>query len=256
MHQELTERLKQSARAHFQKPFGQELSVALNKKLELQSISRETPLQQFFFEAWASSGEHLPEQLSILDAVWLYILMELKSLHPDSATIEKAKDFLCCELEESDAKYPMLEYLVSQLLLSPATCLLIITDEGVGCCLPETDSMDGVKGKVEQGGILLNLTGIIREKLPDLLPASTEYYATFQLSEAERKLITLIRMKRFQSVNIRMKEGLPYLFEGLERVENEKRIIDILKEEKFQDIQLKQESGKVVCIHRTVKERL
>ena len=103
--------------------------------------------------------------------------------------------------------------------------------------------------------ITLSMNKIVGDNFEQLF-ATPKFNAMLGLSKQEQALMEMVRNKQYTSLTIQKKNGVLDRIEGTERMDTEKRIFELLRGGKFQDIVLKQENGKIVCVNRTIKQKL
>ena len=126
-----------------------------------------------------------------------------------------------------------------------------------GVCVPANFSQYKIAREFSEveNHLQINLNAILQSFFPDVdLKANQQYQENLSIEEVE--LLAFIRVKQFEKVEVRYKDGKMDLIEGMESVSNRKRIDEILKEQKFASIELIEEDGKVTRVLRKIKKKL
>gem|GEM_PF-3057432 len=76
------------------------------------------------------------------------------------------------------------------------------------------------------------------------------------LSPQEIKLIQLIRSEKYQSIQIKFREGQPASVELKQIHAVNRRVVDLLQDDPFQTIILKTHRGRITHLESTRKEQL
>jgi len=78
------------------------------------------------------------------------------------------------------------------------------------------------------------------------------------LSKTELSILEAIRKPNVSSINIRFKEGEPYLIEidNLQEVSIEQRFLDVITKNGFQKISITTQNGKIVHFENKIQMKL
>ncbi len=103
--------------------------------------------------------------------------------------------------------------------------------------------------------ISININQILQsffEKL-NLMPVLE---SRLELSDDEMSLFLELRNKKYESIELKFKDGKIDMISGVEIIDPNNRISEILKDFDYQDIEIKKQAGNVVLIRRKVKQKL
>lgn len=194
-------------------------------------------------------------RFSIIDALWVKIIDELRSFGMSWEQIKVAKESLAFESKKCGVAMPLLEFYTAFAIGSKMPVLLLTFKDGitVPCSLTQ------YKVAKESVGVSNHLQISLNDMLQGFFP-NTDLKPSYQnqmpLTVEEIKLLSFIRVKKFEKVEVRYKNGKMDLIEGLENVSNRKKIDEILREQKFASIELIEENGQVTRVLRKIKKKL
>lgn len=194
-------------------------------------------------------------KFSIMDALWVRIIQELREFGLGWEQIANAKQSLSIDSTEYGVQMPILEFYTAFAIGNKMPVLLMVFKDGV--CVPANFTQYKIAREFSdvENHLQINLNAILQSFFPDVdLKANQQYQDSLSIEEVE--LLAFIRVKQFEKVEVRYKGGKMDLIEGLESVSNRKRIDEILKEQKFASIELIEENGKVTRVLRKIKKKL
>jgi DNA-binding transcriptional MerR regulator len=235
------------------------ISQILNNKERVVKLENITYRQ---LNSWGDEGlltndreDRSWRKFSIMDALWVKVIQELREFGLSREQIKNTKYSLGCDAKEYGVPMPILEFYTAFAIGSKMPVLLLVFKDGV--CVPANFTQYKVArefGEVENH-LQINLNKILQDFFPtvDLKPQSK---AEMPLTLEEVELLAFIRLKTFEKVEVKYKNGSIDLLEGLESVSNKKRIQEILKEQKYASIELIEEDGKVTRILRKIKKKI
>lgn len=194
-------------------------------------------------------------RFSIIDAVWVKIIYELRLFGMSWEQIKVAKESLAFESKKCGVSMPLLEFYTSFAIAAKMPVLLLIFKDGVTVPCSETQYKVAKESIGIENHIQISLNSLLQGFFPDvdLAPA---YKNQIPLTIEEIKLLSFIRVKKFEKVEVRYKNGKMDLIEGLESVSNRKRIDELLREQKFASIELIEENGQVTRVLRKIKTKV
>lgn len=196
-------------------------------------------------------------RFSIIEAIWVSIVSELRDIGFNKERIKRVKQDLLSPNKDIESIYPYLEYhLIATILYKKPYYVVIDKDGGANILSLETYVEWLGMGNMATGHIVFLLGSLYEKLLHKINSLKVEFAQFFKLTKEELELLSFIKQNDFQTIKITRKYGEIDRLEGIERIDREKRIVDILNEGDYQNIELKQEDGKIVCIHRTVKKKL
>lgn len=193
---------------------------------------------------------------SILDAVWVNIIYELRLL---GFTIEQIK-LVKASLEKGSSKVksqmPLLEFNIFRAMMEKEHIILFAFSDGSAIPIPyDQYKLNIIYGEMKNH-IHIDVNAILQRIFSNNIDLKPIHWVEFNPTEEEARLINFIRTRNYERIEVKFQSGKMKIVEGIERVDVDKKIIDILKEQKFQSIEVLQKDGKVVSIVRKIKEKL
>ena len=194
-------------------------------------------------------------RFSIMDALWAKIIQELREFGLGWEQISNTKYSLDYDSKEYGVQMPILEFYTAFAIGNKMPVLLLVFKDGV--CVPANFTQYKVAREFSEveNHLQINLNAILQGFFPnvDLKPKDkAEMFLTLE----EVELLAFIRLKTFEKIEVKYKNGKIDLLKKLESVNNKKRIQEILKEQKYASIELIEEDGKVTRILRKIKKKI
>ena len=202
------------------------------------------------------SASQTRHKFSMVEALWVSIIEELRDIGLEKDKIRKVKSELLVSIEGVDSRYPYLEFHLISSILYKRPYFILIDKEGNSNIVGLENYIAILQTENLTGHIVFSLETLFQKLILKIDQSKWTFTEIFRLSKEELELLAFIRMNNFQTVKIVRRNGTIDRLEGVEKISSEKRIVDILNEGDYQNIELKQEDGRVVCIHRTVKRKL
>ena len=194
-------------------------------------------------------------RFSIMDAIWVKLLNELRSFGLSWEQLKNTKQSLEFGSAKCKVPMPLLEFYIAFAIGSKMPVLLLVFKDGVA--VPANFSQYKIANEYLgiENHLQINLNEILQNFFPnvDLKPA---YKTELPVSVDEMELLAFMRVKQFEKIEVFYKNGKMDLIEGLERVNNQKRITEILREQQYCDINLIQHDGKTVSVTRKIKKKI
>jgi DNA-binding transcriptional MerR regulator len=194
-------------------------------------------------------------KFSLIDIVWLNIIVELRKFGVSIENIHKVKQRLNFLYKEGDiSSFHYLEFYTAQYLLTKQpTFLLVFNNFEVEIAVDSEIRISDELNTLDNF-IRVNLHTIIQGILPskDLTPI---YNDKIGLNDDELSLMLAIRTGAYKELVIKMKNGKINRID--KKVENpEKKIHQLLKQKTYDTITIIRENGKIIDVQQTVKEKL
>lgn len=194
-------------------------------------------------------------RFSIMDAIWLKIILELRSFGMSWKQIKITKESLEFQSKKCGVAMPLLEFYTAFAIGNKMPVLIIVFKDGIAIPANYTQYKVTRDFLGLDNHIQLSLNNIIQSFFPDVdLKPNSSNQATLSIEEVE--LLAFMRIKTFEKIEVRYKGGKIDLIEGLESVSCRKRIDEILKEQQYASIELIEEDGKITRILRKIKKKL
>lgn len=193
-------------------------------------------------------------RFSIMDAIWVKIIDEMRGFGMSWEQIATAKQSLEIDSADYGVQMPILEFYTAFAIGSKMPVLLLVFKDGI--CVPANYTQYKVAREFSKvdNHLQISLNAILQGFFPNVDLKPIEKQTDLSLDEVE--LIAFMRLKEFEKIEVRYANGKMDLIEGLESISNKKKIDEILKEQKYASIELIEEDGKVTRILRKVKRKI
>ncbi|MBD3338066.1 MAG: MerR family transcriptional regulator [Candidatus Lokiarchaeota archaeon] len=240
---------------------GKKISALLNKK---ESRLKVPDFSYRIINHWEQKGLISPDRdtekgwrrFSIIGAIWLQIIGKLRRFgFPLEKMLEVKHNLTMPEWTDEDkTMFPLFEYYVVMALFKKVPVYLLIFENGEAEPVTHKEMRASMKYMALDDVIMISINNILQKLYPnkDLKP---DFETSVELSEEELEILFAIRMRDFETITIRTKDGKLERYEFTESIKNERHIKKILEEEDFQDIEIKKANGKIVKIKRTTKRK-
>lgn len=236
---------------------GQLASSMLNEK---KFTIKDTDQTYRLINHWSSLGliaddgrsEGGWRKLSILDVVWIHVLVALRGFGFPLEKLRMTQKTLFARGSKTSMCL-FFEFAVAQTLMKREQCLIVFPDG-------KAAAIDGSLVEVNRqifgidDHICINLNRLASRifKDKDFTPV---YQASTQLNDDELDVLLHMRSGSYENVSVKMKDGKVELIEATQTIESQKKFIELVKEAKYQKIEAQTENGKIVSIKRTVKTK-
>jgi DNA-binding transcriptional MerR regulator len=192
-------------------------------------------------------------KFSIMDALWLYIIDELREWGVSLEKIKKTKKSLSRFKEETGKQMAVLEYCAFLGLVEKAPLTLIVFPDG--SCAPiiyEEYKLNMINGIPDH--ICINLNKILQNffQNDDLSPI---FLLDFKLAHNELMFLDYLRSSKYEQIIIHYKNGKAERLESLERINVNKKIAEVMRQDKYQNIEVTLKDAKVVSIVKKVSKK-
>jgi len=194
-------------------------------------------------------------KFSIMEAVWLKIVAELREFGFPIEKIKVTKESLSYLKKKGGVEMPFLEFFTAFAIGSKMPVLILIFRDGVA--IPVSFTQYKITQEVigVENHIQINLNEMLQSFFPnvDLKP---NYQMQMPVSFEEMELLAFMRVKNFEKVEIFYSNGKMDTIEGMERVDASKMLNEIIREQKYQKIELVLQDGNIVAVRRKVKHKI
>lgn len=192
---------------------------------------------------------------SLIDRVWIEVIVELRNFGYPLERIKKVKDNLVRAETDDLSSFPFLEvYFVLAFVFKEPCYLLVFPNGEVSLAILSeykiSDELDTIGSHIR-----INLNQLIQRIYPtmDLKPITRN---SLELTPEEMELMLFVRTGNFESITVKRKDGKIEFIEGTETLSADARLTEIIKEQDYQTIEIKTANGKTVGFKRTIKKRL
>lgn len=194
-------------------------------------------------------------RFSIMDALWVKIIQELREFGLSSEQIKTAKESLSYGKERFSVELPILEFYTAFAIGSKMPVLLLIFKDGVAVPTNTTQYRIAQQLTDLENHLQINLNQLLQSLFPDVdLTPNRKLELLPDMDEME--LLAFLRIGNYEKVEIQYKGGRMHVLEGMERIEAGKLVMDAIREHKYQKIEVVVEEGKTVSLRRTVKKKI
>lgn len=194
-------------------------------------------------------------KFSIMDALWIHIIYELRCFGYTIDLIKKVKESLSHGSKEAKVAMPFLQCCTCLASTYKVPVVLLVFVDGSALPMPYEDYKMNVIGFGLKNHIRIDLNMMLQRIFP-IRNFTPIYPLDFYLSYEEAELLSFSRMGDYERIEVKFKNKKMEIIEGTERIDVSKRIVDILKEKKFQSIELIKKDGRVVSIIRKIKKKI
>ncbi|MEO6406519.1 MAG: MerR family transcriptional regulator [Ferruginibacter sp.] len=194
-------------------------------------------------------------RFSVMDALWVKIIDELRTFGMSWERIKVAKESLSYESKKCGVEMPLLEFYTAFAIGCKMTVLLLIFKDGIAvpCSATQYKVAKEIVGITNH--IQISLNDLLQEMFPEVdLRPNQKVEMPIDIDEME--ILAFLRVGDFEKVEIKYKGGKIDLIEGTER-EITQRVHDVINEKCYEEIKIrKRDDGVVTSIVRTRKKKL
>lgn len=194
-------------------------------------------------------------RFSIMDALWVKIIQELRVFGLGWEQIKVTKKSLEWESKECGVAMPILEFYAAFAIGNKMPVLLLVFKDGI--CVPANYTQYKVAREFAEveNHLQINLNAILQSFFPtlDLKPKNKN---EIPVEVDEMELLAFLRLNTFEKAEITFKNGKMETVEGLQRIDASNMIGDVIKEHNYQKIEVVVDGGKKVSLRRTIKKKL
>ena len=194
-------------------------------------------------------------RFSIIDAVWLKIIKELRSFGMSLKQIKIAKTSLEFQQNKCGVAMPLLEFYTAFAIGNKMPVLILVFNDGVA--IPANYTQNKVSRDVLglENHIQLSLNNIIQGFFPEVdLKEIIKTEIPIELDEME--LLAFIRVGEYEKVEIKLDKNKIKLIEGTKREIGEK-VFEVLKSKNYEEIIVrKDKEGNITSLIRKKKLKI
>lgn len=194
-------------------------------------------------------------KFSIMDAIWVKIIQEMRDFGMSWEKIANAKKSLEYENNLYNVPMPILEFYTAFAIGNKMPVLILVFKDGL--CVPANFTQYKIAREFSKvdNHLQINLNIILQDFFPevDLKPLS-KIEANIALDEME--LLAFIRIGEYEKIEILFNNGKMQTVEGMQRIDANQILSDVINEHKFQKIEIVVADGKKVKLIRKVKKEL
>ncbi len=194
-------------------------------------------------------------RFSIMDALWLKIIQEVREFGLSLEKIKTAKESLSFMAKECKVSMPFLEFYTAFAIGNKMPVLLLVFKDGVTVPANFTQYKISSQFFGVENHLQINLNKILQALFPnvDLKPKFT---TELPVNVDEMELLAFLRVGDYERVEIKYRNGKIDLVQGTERNVTEK-VFDILNEKSYEEITIrKRDDGVITSIVRTKKKKI
>lgn len=224
--------------------------VDLKSRIETKQSSR--VLNNWEKEGIISNeGEGKWKKYNRINAVWLSIVTQLREFGFPIEKIKIVKEQL---LHSKIKRFVPIEYALMYSVVKAPMVLLVHLDGKINL-MPKSIYLNKMQGSSLSPYIYIDLESIISQEFPNnsFNQISIPTKEGIELTDEELQLLYFIRSGDFETIQIKMKEGVIFFIEAKKKIKISQKIVDIIKDNAFQTIEIKTQNGKIVSIDSTQK---
>jgi DNA-binding transcriptional MerR regulator len=194
-------------------------------------------------------------RFSIMDAIWLKIIFELRSFGMSWKQIKITKESLEFQSKKCGVAMPLLEFYTAFAIGNRMPVLLLVFQDGIAIPANYTQYKVSRDFLGLDNHIQLSLNNIIQGFFPDVdLKPTQKIEIPVDLDEME--LLAFIRLNIFEKVEIKLKSGKINILEGTERLAVSEKLAEIVRQHDYQKIEFDIAGGKKVSFTRKVQHKI
>lgn len=194
-------------------------------------------------------------KFSIIDALWIKIIQELRSFGLSTEQIKVAKDSLAYGASKHRVAMPILEFYIAFAIGNKMPVLLLVFKDGVAVPTNYTQYRVAQQLAELENHIQINLNKLLQSLFPDV-DLTANHNADLLPNVDEMELLAFLRIGNYEKVEIFYKGGKMQVLEGLERLDADKLVMEAIREHSYQKIEVVVENGKTVALNRKVKKKI
>jgi DNA-binding transcriptional MerR regulator len=225
------------------------------RKIRLESVSSRV------LNGWEKEGLLTGQRegqewrrFSILDALWVKIIKELRDFGISREQVKTAKKCLEFESEKCGVAMPMLEFYTAFVIGAKMPVMLLVFKDGaaVPCSFTQFKVAKEVVGV--DNHIQISLNELLQEMFPEVdLKPSVKNETPLSVNEME--LLAYLSLGKFENITVKFSNGRMEQFEGVQRIEAKRRVQEIVQEHKYQSINIQEEDGNITAVFQTIKKK-
>jgi DNA-binding transcriptional MerR regulator len=190
-----------------------------------------------------------------MDAIWLKIILELRSFGMSWKQIKITKESLEFQSKKCGVAMPLLEFYTAFAIGNRMPVLLLVFQDGIAIPANYTQYKVSRDFLGLDNHIQLSLNNIIQGFFPDVdLKPTQKIEIPVDLDEME--LLAFIRLNIFEKVEIKLKSGKINILEGTERLAVSEKLAEIVRQHDYQKIEFDIAGGKKVSFTRKVQHKI
>ncbi len=194
-------------------------------------------------------------RFSIMDAIWVKVIQELREFGMSWEQIATAKQSLEIDSAEYGVQMPILEFYTAFAIGSKMPVLLLVFKDGI--CVPANYTQYKVAREFSNidNHLQINLNAILQSFFPNVdLKPMNKLESIIDVDEME--LLAFIRIGEYEKIEIQLSDGKMRTVEGTARIDANQILSEVIREHKFQKIEVVVADGKKVKMIRKVKKEL
>ena len=194
-------------------------------------------------------------KFSVMDAIWLKIIHELRNFGMSWNQIKVTKESLEFQSKKCGVSMPLLEFYTAFAIANKMPVMILVFNDGVAIPANYTQYKVSRDFLGLDNHIQLSLNNIIQGFFPDVdLKPNQKIEIPVDLDEME--LLAFIRLNLFEKVEIKLKSGKMTILEGTERLSLSDKLTDIVRQHDYQKIEFDVAGGKKVSFVRKVQHKI
>lgn len=193
-------------------------------------------------------------RFSIMDAVWVKLLKELRDFGMTWEHLKVTKQSLEFASEKCGVAMPLLEFYTAFAIAGKMPVLILVFKDGVAVPANFTQYKVAQEVKGIDNHIQISLNEMLQGFFPDV-DLRPKHKIEFPLSVNEMELLAYLSIGDFEKITVKFNKGEMEKFEGVQRVKAKKRIEEMMREHHYQDIQIQEEGGEITAIFQTIKKK-
>lgn len=194
-------------------------------------------------------------KFSVMDAIWLKIIHELRAFGMSWNQIKVTKESLEFQSKKCGVSMPLLEFYTAFAIANKMPVLILVFNDGVAIPANYTQYKVTRDFLGLDNHIQLSLNNIIQGFFPDVdLSATLKLEMPIGLDEIE--LLAFIRIGKFEKIEITYNNGKMDVIEGTKRADANSILSNVIHEHEYQKIEVVVDKGKKVSLIQKIKKKI
>jgi len=194
-------------------------------------------------------------RFSIIDAIWVKLLKELRVFGMSWKQLKVTKESLEFGSKKCGVAMPFLEFYTAFVIAQKMPVIIIVFKDGVAIPISVTQYKVAKETVGIDNHIQINLNDLIQGMVPEL-DLKEVHKSGIPLDVDEMELLAFVRMAEFEKVEIFYNNGRMQTVQGLQRIEVNALVSDVIKEHKYQKIEVVIQDGQKVSLRRILKKQI
>lgn len=195
---------------------------------------------------------------SIIDLVWINIIVELRKFGLQLDQIKKIKDDIFTQEDNNTNNFiaPELNLYVASCFLNKPSYLIVFANGNASL-----GTFQEINFSIQLGFVKNHISISLNDIVSKIIPSKEgklkpDFSSLFELKKEEIDLLFELRFKEWDEITLKSKDNKIATIETTTIEESKERISDLLSKSDYQDIIIKRRDKNIVSIKRTELKRI